>query len=147
MSVIPFSCRVRATRMLFDQPGACIDDEGDDLKDLVDGDFEPSLAQKKMVHSRSSQAHHHENPDVKNLGALSKQVLGKDVESPKEKEKEEQKRIFAKAARTEVRLQKSLHGKADKVSTWQLCLLSAHLIVPAPPVAGRTRRDGIAPRD
>lgn len=83
------------------------DDEDDDLKDLVDSDFKPSLAQKGMVHGHSS-GHHHENPDVKNLGDLSKQVLGKDVKSPKEKEKEEQKRIFAKAARTEARLKKSL---------------------------------------
>lgn len=83
------------------------DDEDDDLKDLVDSDFKPSLVQKGMVHGHSS-GHRHENPDVKNLGDLSKQVLGKDVKSPKEKEKEEQKRIFAKAARTEAMLKKSL---------------------------------------
>ena len=94
---------------------ACADDEGDDLKDLVDGDFKPSLAQKSGSHGHSG-ARHHENPDVKNLGSLSKEVLGKDVKSPEEKEKEEQKRIFAKAARTEARLKKSLHDEVRDVA-------------------------------
>lgn len=100
----------------FNNRNACADDEGDDIKDLVDTDFafKPSLAQKSGSHGHGS-THHHENPDVKNLGSLSREVLGKDVQSPKEKEKEEQKRIFAKAARTEARLKKSLHDEVSDV--------------------------------
>jgi hypothetical protein len=90
-----------------------LDDQGIQLSGSNVKFFSSGLSQKDYHDSDDSVHGGNKNPDVQGLSALRNKVLSKDITKPKERQKKQEKEIFAKAERKEKELKKSLHTQAS----------------------------------